>query len=100
MKTKKIEWNEDKNKLLKQNRQVCFEDVEEAINNDGVLDIVLHHNQEKYSHQKILIVRINDYIHYVPFVEDDEKYFLKSIIPSRKHHSIYPNDFKMQDKVI
>ena len=38
----------------------------------------------KYSGQKIMILKINGYIHYVPFVEDDDKYFLKSIIPSRK----------------
>jgi uncharacterized DUF497 family protein len=86
---KKIEWNEEKNEWLKQSRQVCFEEVEKAINDDRVLDIVLHHNQKKYAHQKILIVKIHDYVHYVPFVEDDEKYFLKSIIPSRKHHRNY-----------
>ena len=78
-----------KNEQLKKSRQVCFEDVENAINDDRVLDIVLHHNQEKYPNQKILIVRINDYIHYVPFVEDNALYFLKIIIPSRKHYSKY-----------
>ena len=46
-------------------------------------------NQVKYPHQKILVVKINDYIHYVPFVEDDEKYFLKSIISSRKLNDQY-----------
>lgn len=89
MKSKKIEWNKEKNEQLKASRQVCFEDVENAINDGRILDIVLHHNSEKYPNQKILIVKINDYIHYVPFVEDDEMYFLKSIIPSRKHHSKY-----------
>jgi len=29
-------------------------------------------------------VRIGDYIYSVPFVEDDRKVFLKTIIPSRK----------------
>ncbi len=33
--------------------------------------------------------KIKDYIHYVPFIEDDDKYFLKSIIPSRKHNKKY-----------
>ncbi len=89
MKTKKIEWNSEKNELLKGNRGVCFEDIENAINDGRVLDILPHPNQEKFPHQKILVVKINDYIHYVPFVEDKEKYFLKSIIPSRKHNSKY-----------
>ena len=47
------------------------------------------HTQSKYAHQKILVVKIKDYIHYVPFVEDNEKYFLKSIIPSRKINNEY-----------
>jgi len=29
-------------------------------------------------------VRIEDYIYSVPFVEDNEKVFLKTIIPNRK----------------
>jgi uncharacterized DUF497 family protein len=89
VKTKKIEWSSEKNKLLKENRGVCFEDIENAINDGRILDILPHPNQEKFPHQKILVVKINDYIHYVPFVEDKEKYFLKSIIPSRKHNSRY-----------
>ncbi len=89
MNIKKIEWNKEKNEQLRKSRQVCFEDVENAINDDRVLDIVLHHNQKKYPNQKILVVKINNYIHYVPFVENDEIYFLKSIIPSRKHHRKY-----------
>ncbi|MEQ1639068.1 MAG: toxin, partial [Methylococcales bacterium] len=84
MKTKKIEWDREKNDILKNGRNVCFEDIENAINEGRILDITPHPNQEKYPHQKILVVKVLGYIHYVPFVEDDEKYFLKSIIPSRK----------------
>ena len=89
MKTKRVEWNAEKNEVLKAGRNVCFEDVENAINDNRILDILPHPNPEKYPKQKIMVVKINNYIHYVPFVEDDEKYFLKSIIPSRKHHSKY-----------
>lgn len=89
MKTKTIEWNEEKNASLKQSRNVCFEAVENAILEDRVLNIVPHHNLEKYPNQKILIVEINGYIHYVPFVESDDSYFLKSIIPSRKHNKTF-----------
>jgi len=89
LKTKKIEWDKEKNKTLKNGRNVCFEDVENAINDGRVLDILPHPNKDKYSHQKILVVKIKEYIHYVPFVEDDEKYFLKSIIPSRKLNDKY-----------
>jgi hypothetical protein len=30
------------------------------------------------------VVRIDDYAYLVPFVEDDDEVFLKTIIPSRK----------------
>ena len=89
LKTKRIEWNREKNEALNQSRNVCFEDIENAIDDNRVIDIIPHHNPEKYPNQKILIVQIKDYIHYVPFIEDDDKYFLKSIIPSRKHNKKY-----------
>ena len=51
-----------------------------------LIDIVPHFNLEKYPNQKLLILEIKEYTYYVPFVEDDEKVFLKNIIPSRKYH--------------
>lgn len=47
------------------------------------------HNPVKYPNQKIFILRINDYVYYVPFIEDEEKIFLKTIIPSRKLSAEY-----------
>jgi len=84
LKLKKFEWDAGKNQLLKETRNVCFEDVEQAILDGDVYQIIPHHNADKYPGQKIIILKILGYIHYVPFVEDDDKYFLKSIIPSRK----------------
>ncbi|NOQ30089.1 MAG: hypothetical protein GQ570_03095 [Helicobacteraceae bacterium] len=49
-----------------------------------LLDIVKHPNKEKFAYQKILIVKIEDYVIAVPFVENDKERFLKTIIPSRK----------------
>ena len=84
-----VEWNEDKNDLLKQTRRVCFEDVMNCIINDEILDVLPHHNPEKYPNQRVFVLRLKNYIYYVPFVEDDEKLFLKNIIPSRKLKSKY-----------
>ena len=39
--------------------------------------MVSHFNLEEYPNQKLFIVSIKDYTYYVPFVEDDEKVFLK-----------------------
>lgn len=85
----KFEWNEEKNTQLKQQRDVCFEDVLLAINEGRLLDIIPHPNQKSYSHQNILIVMIRHYVYYVPYVENDSRIFLKTIIPSRKYQKTY-----------
>ena len=89
MMRKKIEWNDEKNKLLLKMRGVCFDEVLEAIEKGKIIDSVTHPNQEKYPNQKVLIVELKDYIYEVPYVEDEEKIFLKTIFPSRKSKKIY-----------
>jgi uncharacterized DUF497 family protein len=85
----KIEWSNEKNELIKKTRNVCFEDVYNAILNDKILDIIPHPNQNKYPNQKIIILKINNYVYYVPYVINKDKMFLKTIIPSRKYNKIY-----------
>jgi len=48
--------------------------------------------QEHYPGQKILVVNINDYVFLVPYIEDEEKLFLKTIDPSRKFTKVYLQD--------
>lgn len=81
---KYFDWDEEKNSLLKELREVSFEDVQTAIEAGRVLDEIAHPNKKRYPNQRILIVEIEDYAYYVPYVEDEEKYFLKTIFPSRK----------------
>ena len=78
------QWNYEKNLKLKQERGISFEQVVMHIEHDEVLDIIRHPNVEKYPHQKVLIIRIEGYVYAVPFVQDGNKRFLKTIIPSRK----------------
>ena len=87
-----VRWSVEKNSILKQTRKVSFEDVENAIMNDNILDIIPHHNQEKYVHQELMIVYIQNYTYYVPFVMNEEEIFLKNIIPSRKYHKKYSKE--------
>jgi len=82
-------WNKLKNLLLKETRGISFEQVVMHIEQGNLVDIIQHPNSEKYSNQKILIVNINNYICLVPFVENDNKRFLKTIIPSRKYTKKY-----------
>ena len=84
-----VQWDEKKNELLQKERGVSFEEVAHIITENGVIDVLPHNNQDKYPNQKLFIVKIRDYIYIVPFVEDKEKIFLKTIIPSRKYKKKY-----------
>ena len=81
---KYFDWDELKNIRLQAELEVCFEDVIVAINEGYLLDAVTHPNSTKYPKQQIYIVQIREYVFIIPFVEDDEKIFLKTIIPSRR----------------
>ncbi len=76
-------WNEDKNKWLKIIRNIGFEDIVDAVEQGNIVEILP--NEGKYMHQQVLYVLIGDYIFKVPFViEQQDEWFLKTIIPSRK----------------
>lgn len=77
-------WNHKKNEKLKSERGIGFETVVMHIERGNVLDVVAHPNKSKYPNQQVIVVEINDYAYLVPFVENDEGKFLKTIIPSRK----------------
>ncbi|MBI5236308.1 MAG: DUF4258 domain-containing protein [Deltaproteobacteria bacterium] len=81
---KYYDWNDEKNELLKVLREVSFEEVVLAIEKGDLLDRRRHPNSAKYPNQMVFYVRINGYVYVVPFAEDDEKIFLKTIIPDRK----------------
>ena len=81
---KTIKWNEEKNQLLKLQRGIDFEQVLDKILNGEIIGKKIHPNKEKYPNQQIFILVLDGYICYVPFVENDEEVFLKTIIPSRK----------------
>ncbi len=83
-----LDWNIEKNKQLKRERGLCFEDVEVALSTGGFVDDQSHPNQERYPNQRLLIVLINDYPCVVPYVRDKDKLFLKTIYPSRKLKSL------------
>jgi len=77
-------WNKDKNRLLKLERGVSFEEVVVHIAAGDLLDIVEHPHPERYAGQRVFVVKLQDYVWLVPFVETGDEIFLKTIIPSRK----------------
>jgi hypothetical protein len=81
---KPYDWSDEKNEWLQRERGVAFEDIVFHLAQGGLLDTIEHPNQQQYPGQKIFIVNVEGYAYLVPFVEDDEMIFLKTIIPSRK----------------
>ena len=84
MRVKVYAWNPEKNELLTQERNISFEDIVFHIEAGDAVDIFDHPNQSKYPQQKIIVVCVEDYAYLVPFVENDEEIFLKTIIPSSR----------------
>jgi uncharacterized DUF497 family protein len=89
---KPFRWNVEKNNQLQSERGIGFEFVINAIGAGKVLDVVEHPNQERYPGQRIFMIEINRYVYLVPFVENEQEIFLKTIIPSRKMTKKYLGD--------
>ena len=91
IRNKTIRYSLEKNELLKSQRDISFEDVILALENGKLLDDIKHPNKEKYPNQNIFIIliEIKNYVYLVPYVEDEESIFLKTIIPSRQINKKY-----------
>ena len=81
---KPFRWDPDKNERLKAARGISYEEIVLAIEEGGLMDVLVHPNQKRYTGQVVLVVGYRSYVYLVPSVEEDEYYFLKTIIPSRK----------------
>ncbi|MBP9836594.1 MAG: DUF4258 domain-containing protein [Candidatus Pacebacteria bacterium] len=79
---KYFDWDNDKNKWLMENRGISFEFIKECIENGKVVGIVANH--PPYEHQRVYLILIEDYIYEVPYVEEEEKIFLKTAYPSHE----------------
>lgn len=94
MSGKRIEWDEAKNLRLKSERGLCFEDVENAIEQGRIIDDQAHPDSAKRPNQRVLVVEIDDYVCLVPYVVDGETAFLKTIFRSRKANRQYRKESK------
>jgi hypothetical protein len=81
---RQFRWNHQKNAELKNEREISFEQIILAIEGDGLLDTIRHTNVDKYPNQSVFVVVFEGYVYLVLFVEEDDFYFLKTVIPSRK----------------
>ncbi|OGD55804.1 hypothetical protein A3E73_00310 [Candidatus Beckwithbacteria bacterium RIFCSPHIGHO2_12_FULL_47_17] len=80
-----IEFNEEKNLLLRETRGIGFEEAIKAINNGNILDDRQHKNIKKYPKQRIIVVKIKNYVYAIPYIFNQKKrsIFLKTVYPSR-----------------
>lgn len=81
---KYFDWDDDKNETLILERGISFEEIVFHVGQGDILDIMEHPNQKKHAGQRIFIIDVEGYAYLVPFVENEEEIFLKTIIPSRK----------------
>lgn len=81
---RRIDWSDNKNEWLIRVRGISFEDILYHLSHNVLLDVIKHPNKEKYPDQQILIVNVEGYAYLVPFIQDHDVIFLKTIIPSRK----------------
>ena len=81
---KPFRWSADKNDTLKSDRGISFESIVVAVESGGLLDILAHPNQARYPRQRLLVVACDNYAYLVPFLEEMDFFFLKTVIPSRK----------------
>lgn len=77
---KYLDWTEEKNDWLKKNRNISFEEIELLISQGETIEIIDNPNTGKYPNQKIFIININDYVWYVPFIEDSKKNIFKNCL--------------------
>ncbi|MCW7509767.1 BrnT family toxin [Leptospira levettii] len=81
---KNYRWDIEKDEILRKERGISFELILFQIENGFILDIIKHPNKDKYPNQSIFIIEIEKYVYLVPFIENKDEIFLKTIIPSRK----------------
>ena len=79
---KEIRWDVLKNERLKKARGASFEDLI----NSKLIKIM---KNPKRVNQNIMLFEYKKYIWVVPFVEEKDYYFLKTLFPSRKYTKIF-----------
>ncbi len=56
---------------------------------NGILDVKMHYNQKDYPNQYIIYVKAGESAYAVPCFEEENGYFLITVIPDRKAHNKY-----------
>ena len=79
---KDIRWSQLKSERLKRTRGVSFEEIISS-------KLIAVKNHPKKADQNIMLFKLKDYIWIVPYVEEKDYMFLKTLYPSRKFTKLY-----------
>ena len=79
---KYLNWSSEKNKILKRERGITFDEIAYLIGSGQIIGIEENPGR---SNQEIYILEIENYAFVVPFIEKDEEIFFKTAFPSRKY---------------
>ena len=79
-----FDWNPEKNEWLKEKRGISFEIIIFHLIQGDLWKTADHPDQKRYPGQKIYFVQVDEYRYLVPYIREEKKVFLKTIIPSRK----------------
>ena len=82
---KEIRWNRVKSERLKLIRGVSFEEIVAA----GLIISIQHPKKET---QNIMLFRYKGYVWVVPYIEENDYIFLKTLYPSRKYTKLYKKE--------
>jgi len=80
-------WSDIKNKLLKETRNISFDEVSAAINRNELINVLP--NKSKYPNQFILIVKLHNYPYAVPCEINKNIITLKTIFPCGKYKYLF-----------
>ncbi len=81
---KYLNWNSEKNEILKRERGISFEEIAYLIESGKIIGI-----NPGRSNQKLYVLEIDNYAIVVPFVKNDTEILLKTVFPSRKYAKKY-----------
>lgn len=81
-----LNWDNDKNENLRKERGISFAEIAFLIESGNIVAIEENPNRPN---QKLYVLEIDEYLVVVPFVENENEIFLKTVFPRRKYKKLY-----------
>ncbi len=90
-----IKWSEEKDRRLRENRGVSFQEISAAVLSGNLIEIM---ENRACRGQMAFVIRLRGYVWVVPFVTEGDTIFLKTAYPSRKMHKRYGGTDEEQEQ--